>query len=134
MEDVKEHVPDLMSTLDLPPEFKTGEPLLLSEVAYLMAVKQTQSEVVDYGGRGIFDQTNDYCKKFHYFKTQESLGAVRNSLVNAGLDSAEVALVGTVVPRDSDEALTLFPSLQSKDIANIDIALNEINNQKDALG
>jgi hypothetical protein len=33
-------------------EFKTGEPLLLSEVAYLMAVKQTQSEIVDYGGRG----------------------------------------------------------------------------------
>jgi hypothetical protein len=57
-----------------------------------------------------------------------------SSLVNAGLDSAEVALVGTVVPRDSDEALTLFPTLQSKDIANIDIALNEINNQKDALG
>jgi DNA-directed RNA polymerase II subunit RPB4 len=74
-----------------------------------------------------FNDTVDYCERFSKFRTKEAIGAVRNllfpkdpinNMMNSNsstvLHKFEAALLANLCPRETIEAKTLIPSLDSK--------------------
>lgn len=111
--------PDLedASELQLGPEFGANtQPLFLSEVSHLLSVKLQQLQ--DDGSyqadmNVVLKKSVEYAQRFDAIQGSEQAVQVRSQLssVTPALHPFEIAQLASLVPKDSEEAKAIIPSL-----------------------
>ena len=110
------------SKLNLGPEFvpSKAQPLLISEVAYLLQMKiETASSNISMAERNpVLAKSSAYAKRFDRLKTEDNTKAARTLLgelnTEKQLHPFETAQLASLMPETAEEAKVIIPSLKDK--------------------